>query len=147
MENQVIGAINSNPRRLGGTLAPGLMSIVAAAEAAGWSVRRDNSFVELLNPALDASACVGYRINSRWWCRALPASAAKYQSQSFRVTAPTLMKLLGLSIQGDSAGSIHRLADALPSILGDIKIARAIGSTRSRMLEDGANHLDQTAQA
>jgi hypothetical protein len=97
---KVIVGKNSSPRRLGGTLAPGLLNIVTAAEAAGWSVRRDELFVELFKPASEAGACAGYQINSRWWCHALPPTGKRYEDRAFRVTAPSLMRLLGLPMQG-----------------------------------------------
>jgi hypothetical protein len=76
-------------------LAPGLLSIVDAAEAAGWSVRREASFVELVKPSGGPDAQIGYAVNSKWWCRGLGSC----NSKSFRVTAPTLLQLLGLPTQ------------------------------------------------
>jgi hypothetical protein len=95
MGNKEIGKKTSSPRRLGGTLAPALMSIVTAAEAAGWLVRREDYFVELRRPASAAGAYTSYQINSRWWCLDLTPQAAGHQGQSFRVTAPSLRALLG----------------------------------------------------
>src|SRR4051794_29180824 len=43
-------------------LAPGLSSIVDAAEAAGWSVRREDSFVELVKPSGRPDAQIGYAV-------------------------------------------------------------------------------------
>jgi len=76
-------------------LAPGLSSIVDAAEAAGWSVKREPSFVELVKPAGQPDALIGYAVNSKWWCKGLGPSYSK----SFRVTALTLLELLGLPTQ------------------------------------------------
>lgn len=80
------------------SLAPGLSSIVEAAKAAGWSVRRAESFVELIKPSSQPEAQIGYQINSKWWCRDL--LGAPGSSKAFRVTAPTLIKLLGLPVPG-----------------------------------------------
>jgi hypothetical protein len=74
------------------TLAPGLSTIIDAAEAAGWSVKRGDSSVELVKPFSQPEAPAGYTINSKWWCK--PQGATK----SFRVTAPDLLQLLGLSV-------------------------------------------------
>jgi hypothetical protein len=74
------------------TLAPGLSSIIEAAEAAGWSVKRGDSSVELVKPANRAETQVGYAINSKWWCKPLGDRACK----SFRVTASSLVQLLDL---------------------------------------------------
>lgn len=73
------------------TLAPGLRTIIDAAEAAGWSVKRGDSSVELGKPASAPEAPAGYTVNSKWWCK--PQGAAK----SFHVTAPDLLQLLGLA--------------------------------------------------
>lgn len=74
-------------------LAPGLSGIIDTAEAAGWSVKREAACVELLKPAGQPEGPVGFVINSNWWCRDLGPA----KSKSFRVTAPTLLQLLGLS--------------------------------------------------
>jgi hypothetical protein len=90
-------------------LAPGLSSIVDAAEAAGWSVRRGASFVELVKPSGRPDALIGYAVNSKWWCRGL----GQGNSKSFRVTAPTLLELLGLTTQQSSGDTwIVRPSDA-----------------------------------
>lgn len=83
-------------RRQGGSLAPGLLFIVATAEAAGWLIRQEDSFVELLKPPGSTAVYLGYQINSRWWCRGLSCSATEQQSKAFRVTAPILRGLLGI---------------------------------------------------
>jgi hypothetical protein len=77
-------------------LAPGLARIIDAAEAAGWSVTRAQSQVDLLKPAGRPEAPEGYQINSRWWCRDLSATP---ETRAFRVTAPDLYRLLGLPWQ------------------------------------------------
>jgi hypothetical protein len=81
--------------------APGLWGIITAAEAAGWSVRRAESFVELFKPNVQPAKPVGYQINSKWWCR--DVLGARELGKSYRVTAPTLRELLGLSMQAQSA--------------------------------------------
>ena len=100
MHRQIVGSKGLSHRQHVGSLAPGLLNIVEAAEAAGWSVRRAESFVELFKPAGQAGACAGYQINSKWWCRGLPFPTAANPGKAFRVTAPILIKLLGLPIQG-----------------------------------------------
>lgn len=76
-------------------LAPGLSKIIDAAEAAGWSVRREASFVEIVKPIGRTDTPSGYTINSKWWCRGLNEGNGK----SFRVTALTLLDLLGLTFE------------------------------------------------
>ena len=75
-------------------LAPGLSGIVAAAEATGWSVRWAASFVELIKPGGHPQTLIGYQVNWKWWCRDVLATAGT--SKAYRVTAPALIKLLGL---------------------------------------------------
>lgn len=72
------------------TLGPGLSIIIDAVEGAGCSVKRGDLSVELIKPARQPEAPVGYTIKSKWWCK--PLDAAK----SFRVTAPGHLQLLGL---------------------------------------------------
>ncbi len=76
-------------------LAPGLLSIIDAAEKAGWSIKPGGSFAELTKPASGLDKPTAYTINSKWWCRDLGQTG----SRSFRVTAPTLIELLGLPSQ------------------------------------------------
>jgi hypothetical protein len=76
-------------------LASGLCTIIDAAEAAGWSVKRGNSSVELVKPVSRPEAPIGYAINSKWWCKHLRHGTGK----SFRVTAPDLLQLRGLPTQ------------------------------------------------
>lgn len=73
------------------TLAPGLSTIIDAAEAAGWSVKRGDSSVELVKADSRPEAPIGYEVNSKWWCKDLGQAG-----KSFRVTAPDLLQLLGL---------------------------------------------------
>lgn len=88
--------------KAGSRLAPGLARIIDAAEAAGWSVTRAPSQVDLVKPAGRPEAPEGYQINSRWWCRDLSATP---ETKAFRVTAPALYKLLGLPWQPADGGS------------------------------------------
>lgn len=93
------------------SLAPGLRSIITEAEAAGWVVRRDGAVVELVKLTERAEASVGYQINGKWWCRDLRAAGS---TKAFRVTAKTLIELLGLE-----RGEICAMAGSGERHLGD----------------------------